>query len=822
MKLRNRTISSLVVLALAVLCIGLISSIFATPAFGQDFRRPDGSVPLVIDWSDQHLIYTVGFTREQASKMQSDPRYFVQTHLHKGALAAESAAMGFDTLATKTNTVATDPTATAAAITPAARTKTKPALNKDWSVSLGAGGVAAGMAPAKYVFDVNAAPSCTADFAVFPVNASTGNSRAHVVGTFSTSASSTGTVEFTVTPTGGTTTNLTLTASTTTNTGLDFEVSTTGSSANSDTEASNLAAAINRNLSTYALGEVAAVASSNTVTVYTLTPGTRAVLSAPSQTGIANLSWGGVTAGGNGSQANIVAFDQLYSGSGTPLCAGLTYPEFIFSYASGVGPVATSPVMSLGGTQIAYVENDPNMGAILHVLTKGTGTEYGTCTNSGSAAPTCATAPVIPGSTANSKATDYMLPLGLVANATTGADSYSSPFLDYGTSKLYVGDNNGYLYSVSTVFTVGTPAHSGGNFPVTVHSTYALSPPVVDVSGTGDIFVGDSDGILYNYSSSGTLEGSSLTVGTSTAGGIRGGPIVDSTNAVGYAVTGCDSTGYSHITQFAVSSSSLTSKQSVSLDAAGCTDTITMYDPTPDNNYYSEGIGSGTPADNGDLIVCYNRTGDVALGNFQFTSGTMNATQEFYNEWTATDHTCAPLTEFYGDNIAYTISTVTQSGYTVSITTSASNKFVVGQVVTIAGVSTGTGGCTSAAAAAIDGEQIVTTSGTTFKFTSTVSATITSGQCTLSSPTATGPTQDYLFASTSLPEAFMFTLPLTSGEAASADNTASVSGGTSSMIVDNDSSSGQASSIYFGTLTTSSECGTTVYCAVKLTQSALQ
>src|SRR5256886_10064191 len=53
------------------------------------------------------------------------------------------------------------------------------------------------------------------------------------------------------------------------------------------------------------------------------------------------------------------------SGTGTTLC-GHTNPEFIFSYASGVGPVATSPSLSTTGTKIAYVENDPNIGAILH------------------------------------------------------------------------------------------------------------------------------------------------------------------------------------------------------------------------------------------------------------------------------------------------------------------------------------------------------------------------------------------------------------------------------------------------------------------------
>ena len=57
-----------------------------------------------------------------------------------------------------------------------------------------------------------------------------------------------------------------------------------------------------------------------------------------------------------------------------------------------------------------------------------------------------------------------------------------------------------------------------------------------------------------------------------------------------------------------------------------------------------------------------------------------------------------------------------------------------------------------------------------------------------------------------------------------ATNTTDVAGGTSAMIVDNDSTAGQASSIYFGTLATSTTiCGTTAaYCAVKLTQAALE
>ena len=904
-------------LSVAVFCTVLTSSVFTGSAFGQDFKRPDGSVPLPMDWSSRHLIYTVGFTREQASKMQGDPRYFVETRLHGKALADESAAFGYETLP-RTFTA----TRIAAAKKPPA--KKNPALNKDWSVSLGAGGVAQGMTPAKFVFDVNAPPSCVNDYVVFPVNASTGNARAHVVGTFSTTTgSSSGSVEFTVTPTGESAVTLTLTASTTTNTGLDFEVSTTASSANATTEATNLAAAINRNLSSTVLGRIVAVASTNTVTVYTLTPGSRVTLSAPSDSGVANLSWGSVTAGKNGSQGNIVGLNELYSGSGSPLCTGLTYPEFIFSYASGVGPLATSPTISLSGTKIAYVENDPNIGAILHVLTFASGsTEHGSCTNNGTATPTCATAPVIPGSTSGSTATDFMLPLGLVGNATTGADSYSSPFINYSDDTAYIGDDNGYLYSVSTVFT-GTPTQTSG-FPATVNNvndaitglsqttttvtvtssasasfaigqvvtiasvaagsggckstavadingarivtgttsttftftsadstTIAngscnltnataagateLASPVVDVGGTGNIFVGDSDGFLYNYTSSGT-RAAVLTVGTTAytaGGGVRDGTIVDSTNAVGYVVIGCSGAGgESQLTEFSVTSTSLTPLISFGLNLEGCLGPVPMYDPTPDNNYFTKGISSSNTDNNGGMNVCHAGETHTDLDEWGFTSGVLNSTSVYPpNGYTYEDSfndtgglTCSPLTELYSDSVTYAITGLTQTTNTVTVTT-ATNAFVSGQVVTIAGVAAHTGGCTSAAVADINGEQTVTVTGTTtFTFPSALSTTINSGSCTLTSATATGPTQDYLFFGITLPEALTFTIPLTSGGSpgqlplVTNTTSADVAGGTSGIMVDNDSSEGQASSLYFGTL---GECATNVYCAIKLTQSGL-
>jgi hypothetical protein len=889
-------------------CTALIWAVFwlanclTAPAFGQGFARKDGSIPLPMDWSSKHVLFTGGFTTEQAAKMWNEPRVYAEWLLHDNA-----------------------PLGSGLRRRPPRRSRRE--VGRDWAVSLGAGGVAQGMSPAKYTFNANATPSCTSDFAVFPVNASTGNTRAHVVGTFTGEPSVGLTTAITVTPNGGTAVTLTLTSSGSSNTGLDFEVSSTVA-----TNAANLAAAINRNLSTNALDRIVAVASGDAVTVYALTPGTGVTLT--DANALTNFGWGPVSAGSNGTQANIVAFNQLYSGStGSPLC-GLTHPEFIFSYASGVGPVATSPNISLGGTKTSYVENDPNIGAILHVLMFGSGsTEYGTgcaSTNNGAFMPTCATDPVIPGSTPGSTATDFMLPLGLVAaNAATGvagaADSFSSPFIDYADDTTFVGDNNGYLYSITPTFN-GTPAYVGGSFPVQVSATPPsatptkvtatttvvtvsvtnslslgelvtisgvtangthcsaadaaaingtqivtatgnpfqfqatiptatngtgctvtgatvtpgsnyLSAPVVDVGGTGNIFVGDSSANLYELTSAGAKVGTALLVGESVNGGIRDAPIIDSTNAVGYVITACtantvgeaDATNAA-LTQFKFTSSTLTSVSVAALDTAAnqnCSAAgFPVYDPTPDERYFVLGIGSATATSNGEIIAAASGTGGQQLKTFQFVSSAMQTTPEDGDkpQVGTGPSVLSPLTEFYNNQV-FTVTKVTAS--TTVVTVTAANTLAVNDMVTISGVTANPGnGCTAGDVTAINGglHTVASATGTSFTFDAIIPSATTGAGCTVTGATAGA---DFMFMGVvqDPTELYSFLLPggVLSGTA-TATNTTDIAGGTSAIIVDNDSTAGQASSLYFGTLATSTTiCGTSAaYCAVKLTQAALQ
>ncbi len=931
---------AVLLLAALGLAVGFTASVSA-----QGFARPDGSVPVPFDWSSKHVVFTGDYTPEQALKTWNEPRAYAQWLLHgngpagSGPVRSDLERSGLvrpDLLRWRRRPIRTP------------LRHSRGPMKKDWAISLGAGGVAQGMWPAKYSFNVNATPSCTADFVVFPVNASTGNTRANVAGTFTGEPNANQTAAITITPTGGAAVTLTLTASTTTNTGLDFEVSAT-----SATNATNLAAAINRNLSSTAADRIVAVASGTTVTVYALTPGTRVTLSAAES--LNHFTWGGVTAGTNGAQANIVAFNHLYSGSGTSLC-NLTNPEFIFSYASGVGPVATSPGLSLSGTEIAYVENDPNIGAILHVLTFGSGsTEYGgsaSCAsnnNGGATLPACATNPVIPGSTSGSTAKDFMLPLGLVAaNAASGVagavDSFSSPFTDYANDTTYVGDNNGYLYAITPTFN-GTPAYAGGNFPVQISPSPALltptritastttvtvtvantlsigelvpiagvttnngngctaadvtainqtqtvasasatqftfaatipsattgtgctiagatvtpgsnflSSPVVDVGGTGNIFVGDSSSNLYALTPAGASAAAALALGVSGTtnqgainGGIRDAAVIDSTNAVGYVVTSCNPnttgegdtgiTGNTALVQFTFTSNTLTAAVYAGLDT-GANQSCTVagfpnYAATPDERYYALGIASANASNNGEIIGATSGTGGQQLKALQFISSTLQVTPPNDDRPQLGDDASpiSPLTEFYNSQV-FTVSRVTAS--TTVVTVTANNTLAANDLVTLAGVAANaTNNCTAADVAAINGgiQTVVSATATNFTFDATIPTATTGAGCTVTGATATGG-PDYLFVGvaenpTSL---YSFLLPnsllVASGDApiSVATNTTDVAGGTSGMIMDNDSTAGQASSIYFGTLATSTTiCGTTsTYCAVKLTQSALE
>ena len=152
----------------------------------------------------------------------------------------------------------------------------------------------------------------------------------------------------------------------------------------------------------------------------------------------------------------------------------------------------TSPVLSLGGDQVAFVQNASG-GAVgtdvaSLVLLKWTANFPGTVG-----------APTRPNTVnAATYRAGCILPCMVMIPFSGGAgDSNSSPFVDYSNDVLYVGDDSGSLHKFTGVFN-GTPAELvAGGFPATVSDGNVLSSPVYD-SATGLVFVGSGGEAIVN------------------------------------------------------------------------------------------------------------------------------------------------------------------------------------------------------------------------------------------------------------------------------------------------------------------------------------
>ena len=314
-------------------------------------------------------------------------------------------------------------------------------VHQDWSISLGGGTTAPAMYPAKFSFDVNAAPDCTKDFVVFTVNTTTGATQPNIVG-FNNLYSGT-------TPING---------------------------------------------------------------ICNRTP------NPPTDDGVsAEVQW----------SYNVIAAD---------------------------GQVSTSPSLSLDGTKVAFVETGSGTTAHFHVLAwaNGDGTNGSNLQDALTATQTIdagfgfASQAPLPGN-----ATD----LALTPSSGTASDTLSSPFVDFAHDVAYIGNDSGTLFRVKNVFCIpvcidaGTEAPSldaswGTGGALATGCSGKLTGPVVD-GGTGNIFVGCSDGKLYGFSSAGSpLTGSPLAVGDGTTtvngnvGGIVDPPMVDAVNGFVYVVSG--------------------------------------------------------------------------------------------------------------------------------------------------------------------------------------------------------------------------------------------------------------------------------------------
>jgi hypothetical protein len=252
--------------------------------------------------------------------------------------------------------------------------------------------------------------------------------------------------------------------------------------------------------------------------------------------------------GGSGSQATVVGYNNIY--------AACTGPTVYYAYNTGTAPITTSVDLSEDGGQLAFITGASGSAASLVVLRPSTG---GTVASPSSATPVAAAS--YNGCTAPCQTT--------IALSGSPSDSYSSPFYDYASDTLYVGDDGGKLHKFTGVFgetysggvltpTAANPAEvTTGGWPVQVSSATvggALGSPVYDAS-TGLAFVGDyllnyastcepsatnsngSCGYIYSVNSAGTVVKSAQF---DYQYGIVDSPIVDPTTALIFGFVGAD------------------------------------------------------------------------------------------------------------------------------------------------------------------------------------------------------------------------------------------------------------------------------------------
>jgi hypothetical protein len=554
---------------------------------------------------------------------------------------------------------------------------------------------------------------------------------------------------------------------------------------------------------------------------------------------------------GSGTQASLVAYDNLYTG-----CPTGTVPSVYWAYNTG-GQILTSPVFSSDGTQLAFAQTVGGIGSLVLLKWAASTTEtvggpgtplsvaagsYATCS-----AP-CMTSIVLQGTLQNN-------------------DITSSVFYDYTGDTIWVGDSRNWLHRFSPVFTAGsTPAEVGSPWPVQLNpgDATALASPVYD-HGSGNVFVGDAGGYFYSVSAAtgGVTQSSQLDHGT----GIVAGPLVDSTAEVAYVFSSNDGstacgagTACAAVYRFASGFTAGTAGAEVTVGASAATPK-SLYDGALDSAYENSTTAAGN------LYVCGHTGGHPTLYQVQITSGAVLSTVvtgPVLATGAATG--CSPVTDVLNANAAggsteFIFASVqirgtstpcaaggcimnfkdtpwqALTGYTLGQEVVDSNFQV--QMVSTAGTS---GGSAPNWSVAVGGSTTdggvkwlnlgVTTAATPAAWAAghayTVGNFIEDTNFNIQVVTATtGNRHSGTFAPTWLANVGQITTDnhVTWTNAGPAPGALAAAGGTSGVIIDNIVETGvSGSQIYFSTQGNQATCGTAtnVGCAVQASQSALK
>jgi hypothetical protein len=331
--------------------------------------------------------------------------------------------------------------------------------------------------------------------------------------------------------------------------------------------------------------------------------------------------FGLLNVGVTGSAANLVAFHNLYVDSmGTGSCSG-TSPNVMFAYnvSTAGGAIHTSPVLSLDGTKIAFIESGAGT-SVFHVLTW----------TAGQGTPNAAAAPTMTSLTF------------AAANNTT-----SSPWVDYHGDVAYVAADDARVHKITGVFK-GTPMEvTTAPWPITVSPPHRLTSPVLD----GNLLlVGSADGRLYQINTvTGAL--SSVAVGKlgRTNPGLRATPILDITNGRAFVVSSNDgSSGVLVQVNTATLAPLATAPIGVASANTGGTE-VNLYEPALSDSYF-------TNPSTGQIRLC-GTGNDPDISPWLYTFG-FDASGILQSSPTSAIHLtsstaarCTPVTEFFNQNL---------------------------------------------------------------------------------------------------------------------------------------------------------------------------
>lgn len=499
------------VLLAGVMSVGAVQ---AQSAKVQESANSEAPIPAVTDWSSRSVIYgkpkmPEEFARGAAgdaemARQYRDPRY-VASLMRR----IESEAPRATTL--QRNGLATAMKAAAASDRRRGHGNGGGGYNpndsgsgsvlRDWSNVLGGGtdGLGGsglpGVYPAKYTFDITAAPSCANDFVAYSTNAAGAQSSGALETRVSTFTDRPGGGDTITIGVAGTPRSVRLTARGTPATNQEFArgPNTGNAASRASTAATNLAAAVN--LWSAQTG-ITATANAGNVTFSRTTGGNSATI--PITDVLGNYTVGAAADGtGAPGQPTIVAFNQLYQGvdacNGTWNANGaVKAPNVMWSYNTGDGYITeTSPVLSYydDGKQVAFLQRSGD--SLELVLLKW---QAGQGVPGAPVAPTAVTAAAYQAARSGTSTAMHKITLNGTSN-TGSVITYSAPYVDYANDTLWVGDGNGRLHKFTGVFQ-GTPTEvTTGGFPAQViagaNNGIKLSPPV---EVEGQVYVGSQSG----------------------------------------------------------------------------------------------------------------------------------------------------------------------------------------------------------------------------------------------------------------------------------------------------------------------------------------